>query len=100
MARPRLARQTINFIDEYCAAYRNLFSDVRSFEAFKHLHIGMISDLKRKTLPAIAEIVGLPNSQSLHHFLSKSPWSALQRQKPEVRVYVTKIKRSKNICNY
>lgn len=75
MDEPRAARPTIKFIDEYCASYRNLFSDVRGFEAFKHLHIGMISSIKRKTLPAIAEIVGLPNEQSLHHFLTKSPWS-------------------------
>jgi hypothetical protein len=33
----------------------DLISDVRSFEAFKHLHIEMISSSKRKTLPAIAE---------------------------------------------
>ena len=33
-----------------------------------------MSEIKRKTLPAIAEIVGLENSQSLHHFLTESPW--------------------------
>lgn len=78
MDKPREARPTIKFIDEYCAGYRDLFSDVRSFEAFKHLHIGMLSSIKRKTLPAIAEVVGLPNEQSLHHFLTKSPWQAQQ----------------------
>ena len=78
MDQPRAARPTLNFIDEYCADYRNLFSDVRSFEAFKHLHVGMISSTKRKTLPAIAELVGLANEQSLHHFLTQSPWSAQQ----------------------
>ncbi len=30
--------------------------------------------MKHKTLPAIAEVVGLENSQSLHHFLTESPW--------------------------
>ena len=74
MDKPRAARPTLKFIDEYCAHYRNLFSDVRSFEAFKHLHVGMLSSLKRKTLPAIAELVGLPNEQSLHHFLTLSHW--------------------------
>jgi SRSO17 transposase len=39
------------------------FSEVRSFEAFTHLHAGIISDLKCKTLPAIAEIMGLENAQ-------------------------------------
>lgn len=47
----------------------------RSFEAFKYLHVGCISELKRKTLPAIAKIVGLDNQQGLHHFLTESVWS-------------------------
>jgi SRSO17 transposase len=50
--------------------------EVRSFEAFKLLHLGMISEIKLKTLPAIARAVGLDNSQNLHHFLSESPWRA------------------------
>lgn len=65
-------------MDEYCQWYKNLFSDVRSFEAFKYLHIGCISELKRKTLPAIAKIVGLDNHQGLHHFLTTSPWDVEQ----------------------
>jgi len=48
------------------------FSEVRSFEAFTHLHAGIISDIKRKTLPAIADIMGLENAQGLHHFLTPS----------------------------
>jgi len=71
MDKPRAARPTIKFIDEYCASYKNLFPEVRSFEAFKHLHVGMIS-IKRKTLPEIAKVVGLDQEQSLHHFLTKS----------------------------
>ncbi|WP_404791391.1 IS701 family transposase [Altericista sp. CCNU0014] len=34
----------------------------------------MLSELKRKTLPEIAKVAGLDNSQSLHHFLTESPW--------------------------
>jgi len=30
--------------------------------------------LKRKSLPAIAKVVGLSNPQPLHHFLAHSPW--------------------------
>ena len=56
MDKPRAARPTIKFIDEYCAFYKNLFPEVRSFEAFKHLNVGMISPIKRKTLPEIALI--------------------------------------------
>jgi len=75
MSQPRPARLTLRAIDEYCEHYRNLFSDVRSFEAFKYLHVGMLSDLKRKTLPNIAKCTGLDNYQGLHHFVAHSPWS-------------------------
>lgn len=82
MPASRNARPTIRFVDEYCQLYENLFPEVRSFEAFKYLHLGMISDIKRKSLPAIAKAVGVENHQSLHHFLSDSPWTVPQlRQK-------------------
>jgi SRSO17 transposase len=45
--------------------YQALFPEVRSFEAFKQLHLGLISD---KTLPAIAQVAGSDNAQSLSHF--------------------------------
>ena len=38
--------------------YRELFEDVRSFENLCLLHLGLISDLPRKSLPAIAKRVG------------------------------------------
>ena len=76
MVEPRPPVPTVQFLDSYSELYQNLFPEVRSFENFKYLHLGMISDLKRKTLPAIAKVVGLDNEQSLHHFLTKSPWSA------------------------
>jgi len=83
MDKPRAAQPTIKFIDEYCDSYKNLFPEVRSFEAFKHLHVEMISPIKRKTLPEIAKVLGLDQEQSLHHFLTKSPWSVreLRRQR-------------------
>lgn len=59
MIAPREARPTVKFVDEYCASYRKLFPEVRSFEAFQQLHVGMVSEIKRKTLPEIAEVVGL-----------------------------------------
>ncbi len=70
MIEPRSAAPTVKFVDDYCQWYKKLFSDVRSFEAFKYLHIGCVSDIKRKTLPAIAKIVGLDNHQGLHHLLT------------------------------
>jgi len=78
MPASREARPTIRFVDEYCQLYADLFSDVRSFEAFKYLHLGLISEIKRKSLPAIAKAVGLDNQQGLHHFVWKSPWQAQQ----------------------
>jgi len=76
MTQPRAARPTVRFIDEYCDSYKSLFPEVRSFEAFKQLHVGIISEIKRKSLPEIAKVVGLENYQALHHFMSESPWSA------------------------
>lgn len=71
----RTATSTITVVDEYCDAYRDLFSEVRTFENFKHLHVGMLSDIKRKTLPEIAKAVGLHDAQPLQNFLTESPWS-------------------------
>jgi SRSO17 transposase len=34
----------------------------------------MITDMPRKTLPAIARAVGVDDAQALHHFLTHSPW--------------------------
>jgi SRSO17 transposase len=76
MPASREARPTVRFVDEYSQLYADLFSDVRGFEAFKYLHLGLIGEIKRKSLPAIAKAVGLDNQQNLHHFLWKSPWQA------------------------
>jgi len=37
---------TVSFVDQYCAAYQDLFPEVRDYECFKFLHLGMISELK------------------------------------------------------
>jgi SRSO17 transposase len=77
---------TIKFVDDYCQWYRKLFPEVRSFEAFKYLHVGMISDIKRKTLPAISRVVGLSNEQGLLHFLTESPWKLEQLRLARLRL--------------
>jgi len=64
----RDAQPTVSVIDQYCCAYNDLFSDVRSYECFKYLHQGIISSIKRKSLPEIAKISGVSSSQSLHHW--------------------------------
>jgi SRSO17 transposase len=78
MIERREPQPTIRFVDEYCQWYASLFSDVRSFEAFKHLHVGILSEVKRKSLPAIAKVCGLKNEQSLHHFLTDAPWCVVE----------------------
>ncbi len=78
MSTARKAQPTIRFVDEYCQLFEGLFPEVRSYEAFKLLHLGMISEIKRKSLPAIAKAVGLEHHQNLHHFLTESPWTVQQ----------------------
>ncbi len=48
--------QQWQFRDEYCAQDKDLFKEVRSYECFKYLHLGIISPIKRKSLPEIALI--------------------------------------------
>jgi SRSO17 transposase len=74
MTKARRASATVSFVDEYAERFQDLFPDVRSFEAFKHLLVGMLSELKRKTLPAMAKAVGA-DAQALHHVLAYAPWS-------------------------
>jgi len=74
---PRDAHPTVAIIDEYCAEYKDLFKEVRNYECFKYLHLGIISPIKRKSLPEIAKVVGINSAQSLHHFIANSDWSAL-----------------------
>lgn len=38
---PRASMATVRFVDKYCQAYKYLFSDVRSFEAYKYLRLRM-----------------------------------------------------------
>ncbi|SRR5579883_791100 len=69
---------TVGLIDDYCLSYRQVFEDVRLYECFKFLHVGMLSPLARKTLPEIAKITGLKDGQSLHHFLRDAAWKIEQ----------------------
>jgi hypothetical protein len=61
----REAQPTVAVIDEYCSSYKDLFPEVRSYECFKYLHLGIISEIKRKSLPEIAKVVGINSAQSL-----------------------------------
>jgi SRSO17 transposase len=59
---------------------------VRAYECFKYLHVGLISELKRKSLPEIAKVVGIENEQGLLHFLNESPWQALELEKRRLEI--------------
>jgi SRSO17 transposase len=72
---PRDAQPTVAIVDEYCAEYKDLFKEVRNYECFKYLHLGIISPIKRKSLPEIAKVVSINSAQSLHHFIAYSDWS-------------------------
>jgi SRSO17 transposase len=69
----RDAQPRVSFIDKYCVGYKHLFSEVRSYECFKYLHLGIISKIKGKSLPEIAKVIGLKSAQLLHHFVAKLP---------------------------
>jgi SRSO17 transposase len=51
----RDAQPTVSFIDEYCAGYKDLFPEVRSYECFKYLHIG-ISIYQDITFPLMFKV--------------------------------------------
>ncbi|NDJ26188.1 hypothetical protein GS682_32410 [Nostoc sp. B(2019)] len=71
----RDAHPTVAIVDEYCTEYKDLFKEVRNYECFKYLHLGIMSPIKRKSLPEIAKAVSINSAQSLHHFLANSGWS-------------------------
>ncbi len=94
---PRDAQATVSLIDEYCSRYRELFTEVRSYECFKYLHLGIVSAIKRKSLPEIARIVGLKSAQSLHHFLANSPWSVTELRNQRLQQTLKALKGEKII---
>jgi len=100
MTQPRIPNKTVTFVDNYCAAYEKFFPEVRSYEAFKRLHLGMTAEIKRKTLPAIARAVGLNNEQSLLHFLTESPWEVEEVRKQRLEIILQKIGRNPQLQAY
>lgn len=74
MTRVRPATHTVALIDTGCAYYRSIFHNVRHFEQFTQLMLGLVAETKRKSLPRLAKTVqGEP--QALHHFLARAEWS-------------------------
>lgn len=60
----RDAQSTTRLIDEYCGEYKDIFKEVRSYECFKYLHLGIIAPIKRKSLPEICKVVAIKSAQS------------------------------------
>ena len=81
MSKTRPATPTVAFIDQYCAQYRDLFHNVRHFEQFTALHLGLLAETRRKSLPRLGKTVHA-DPQALHHFLANAEWSveALRQQ--------------------
>ena len=88
---------TVSIIDQYCDPYKDLFSDVRNYECFKYLHQGIVSPIKRKSLPEIAKVVGISSPQSLHHFLANSPWSVSELENKRLTITLKALKAQKMI---
>jgi SRSO17 transposase len=86
MVLPQPAQASVTFVEQYCQHYRHLFREVRTYEAFKWLHLGIISELPRKSLPQIARAVGLKDGQALHHFLRDAPWEVSQVRSTRLRL--------------
>jgi SRSO17 transposase len=74
MSKTRPATPTVAFIDQYCAQYRSLFHNVRHFEQFTALHLGLVAETRRKSLPRLGKAVHA-DPQALHHFLANAEWS-------------------------
>ncbi|NEO75989.1 IS701 family transposase [Moorena sp. SIO4G3] len=89
---PRDPQLTVSVIDSYCQTYKDLFKEVRNYECFKYLHLGIISPIKRKSLPEIAKVVGIKSAQSLHHFIANSPWSVEELKKRRIKEIKSQLK--------
>jgi len=74
MSKTRPATPTVAYLDQYCAQYRALFHNVRHFEQFTALHVGLLAETRRKSLPRLGKTVHV-DPQALHHFLAKAEWS-------------------------
>src|SRR5260221_11425131 len=57
MSKTRPATPTVAFIDQECARYRDLFQNVRHFEQFTALHLGLLSETRLKFLPRLGNTV-------------------------------------------
>lgn len=52
----------------------------------------MISESKRKSLPAIARAVGLHDAQPLQNFITDSPWSVIELKQRRLELTLKMLK--------
>jgi SRSO17 transposase len=74
MTKAREPAHTVAFVDDYCAHYRPVFRNVRHFEQFTRLELGLLAETKRKSLPRLATATKTDH-QALHHFLANAEWA-------------------------
>ena len=74
MTKVREATRTVGFVDDYCAHYRAVCNHVRHCDEFTQLHLGLLAETKRKSLPRLAK-TAKADGQALHHFLANAEWS-------------------------
>jgi SRSO17 transposase len=74
MTQARSPAPTVAFVDDYCSQYRELFDDMREYEQFTLVHVGLLAETKRQSLPRLAKTVQA-DAQAAHHFQSKARWS-------------------------
>ena len=74
MTKARDPAPTVAFIDDSCAHYRAVFPNVRQFEQFTRLELGLVAETKRKSLPRLAQTTK-SDPQAFHHFLAEADWS-------------------------
>ncbi|CBN53932.1 MULTISPECIES: hypothetical protein [Kamptonema] len=76
MIQPKIPQPTISFIDQYCGSYQKIFPEVRSYEAFKQIIMGILTPSKRKSLVTLSKIntpdsFGVERQAKAHKRVSK-----------------------------
>jgi SRSO17 transposase len=71
MTKPREPTSAVAFIDDYCTHYCVVFPNVRQFEQFTHLELGLVAEAKRKSLPRLTQATKA-DPQALHHFIANA----------------------------
>ena len=47
----RDAHPTVSIVDEYCVQYREIFKQVKNYQYFKYLELGIMSPISRNLSP-------------------------------------------------